>query len=58
MSEPIQKPMCACAHRDARECAKIRDRRNVECESSIWPRECECACHSEYDDEDEWDWDS
>lgn len=43
---------CACVHHDARECARIRDRRldDIDHESPDHGRLCECSCHKDYDD--------
>lgn len=56
MKEP--KPDCACVSHDARECARIRDRREIDPDylpNGTWPhRACECECHAEERD-DNWE---
>lgn len=54
MTTTLNDDSCACVHRDAYECARIRDRIEGEedCDRSR-KRACECACHKEEYDEDE-----
>ena len=42
---PASPPSCSCLHRDARECARIRDGEAY----AHFFRLCECACHKEID---------
>jgi hypothetical protein len=44
---------CACVHPDDFECARLRDGRMGEDDSSYLRRRCECCCHEKDPDEEE-----